>query len=207
MSRQPSPPGDFESSLSQVEQELMAALLHSDVIYPWNPAAPDADAYLDAQQQAFVLPEGEGMETKTSQFFDYLDQLWSSIAAVDASVQKIEAKLVKRFAVRVPRAILETISQTLCQSLSTSLSLADRLVECAQEVLPQWNVEDLQVLARPLAYAMRGMETEVIDAALRVVRPLSWTDLTEIEQARLSLAIARYALTQVTLDPETHSTF
>jgi hypothetical protein len=66
-----------------------------------------------------------------------------------------------------------------------------------QDCLPSWGEEDLQVLARPFAYAMRGSETEMLEVALRSVRCAEWADLSSIEQARLSLALARYALDQM----------
>ncbi|HAG81788.1 MAG TPA: hypothetical protein DCL61_11625 [Cyanobacteria bacterium UBA12227] len=70
----------------------------------------------------------------------------------------------------------------------------DRMIQCVEELLPNWAEDDLQVLARPLAYAMRGAEAETVELALGAVRPLDWTELSEIERARLSLAIARIAI-------------
>ena len=53
-----------------------------------------------------------------------------------------------------------------------------------------WAEDDLRVFARPLAYAMRG---EVAS------EPSSndWAALSEIEQAKLTLAIAKYAMEHV----------
>jgi hypothetical protein len=63
------------------------------------------------------------------------------------------------------------------------------MVQCVQELLPEWGEDVLQVWARPLASAMRGSEAEI-------ARPVEWDELSESERARLSLAVARYALRQ-----------
>jgi hypothetical protein len=74
-------------------------------------------------------------------------------------------------------------------------SLADQMVECVLDILPQWAEEDLQVLARPLAYAMRDIDSEGVELVTETKRP--WAQLSEIEQARVSLAVARYAISQL----------
>jgi hypothetical protein len=74
------------------------------------------------------------------------------------------------------------------------LALVDQLVESVQTVLTDWETDDLQVMARPLAFSMRGGQEEVLEVLLQSVRQTDWEALSELEQARLSLAIARYAL-------------
>ncbi len=81
--------------------------------------------------------------------------------------------------------------------LPVNLSLGEKLVRCVLALQPQWAEEDLQVLARPLAYAMRGNETAAIESTLAGVRHAPPAELTEIEQARLILAVAPYALTEL----------
>jgi hypothetical protein len=71
------------------------------------------------------------------------------------------------------------------------------MVECVLDILPQWAEEDLQVLARPLAYAMREVDSEGTQLAMATKRP--WAQLSEIEQARVSLAVARYAISQLAI--------
>jgi hypothetical protein len=71
------------------------------------------------------------------------------------------------------------------------------MVECVLDILPQWAEEDLQVLARPLAYAMREVDSEGAELVMATRRP--WAQLSEIEQARVSLAVARYAISQLAI--------
>ena len=76
-------------------------------------------------------------------------------------------------------------------------SLADQMVECVLDILPQWDEEDLQVLARPLAYAMRDADPEGVELVMATQR--LWAELSEIEQARVGLAVARYAISQLAI--------
>ena len=61
-----------------------------------------------------------------------------------------------------------------------------------QDLLPNWATEDLLVIARPYAYAMRG-DTGVNNID-NIVRPLAWTELSELERAKLTIAIAQAAI-------------
>ena len=55
----------------------------------------------------------------------------------------------------------------------------------------------MELLARPFAYAMRGNQMADVEFVLGELQFEEWTALSEIEQARMSLAIARYALSQL----------
>ena len=141
-------------------------------------------------------------------------------------VARIQTDLQQRFAARVPQDWLDAIAYQAHQAFLTQgfagaasgtadkgvgatdpnrldflkqsqKSMAQQLVQCVQELVPNWAEEDLIVLARPFAYAMRGTETEAVDSVLEKVQHQDWTALTEIEQARTGLAIARYALSQL----------
>ena len=95
---------------------------------------------------------------------------------------------------------LETIAHQALETIQTrgeeinNMSLAEQLVECVRVVLPDLAREDLQVLARPYAFAMRGNSSE---STLAGAENCQWTDLSDIERARVSLAIARYALAEL----------
>lgn len=193
------PDNGFISDLSQVQMELLQALCMDDQrIYPWNPMSLESEAYF-AQMEASGLNFQDWSEsevsTRSQQLFAHLDRLWESVSLVPVGVREA---LARQFANRVPVAVLEAIANKAQQVLSTPSSLADRLVECAQAAISELTVEDLQVLARPFAYAMRGSETDsVVEATLSKVRPVDWIELSELEQARMSLAIAHYALEQL----------
>lgn len=204
------------NSEAKVEQALWAALLQADgvsaswtadkplsdakftvaedpnakVSYVWNPAALESEPFFTALEQDFSLDDWEADEisTRSGAFFTQINQLWSTAT--------LQETLIQRFATRVPQQLLTAIATRAQQVLSSSVSLADQLVQCVQESLPNLAADDLYVLARPLAYAMRGNDAP-IEATLERVRSIEWDALSDVEQARLSLAIARYALAEL----------
>jgi hypothetical protein len=185
----------FEHSHFQAElDDLLDAVLSNDTPYPWNIADPGAANYLEKLEQEFSLdswPEAE-VTARSQDFFSRLDGIWAQTT--------LSQSLSQRFATWAPQNVLTAIVQQAQKVVASNLSLAEQLVQCVQQSLPNWDVDDLQVLARPLAYAMRGVETdtnEVVESTLKTVRPVTWEELSELEQARLSLSIARCALAQL----------
>lgn len=162
----------------------------SKISYPWNPSDPSAESFLLELEQEFSLNtwEDHDIAQRSQSFFSHLDALW---LATD-----LETTLAQKFA-WVPQALLAAIAQQAQKVVETSNSLADQLIQCVQDVLPSWTEDDLQVLARPLAYAMRSDAADVVDATINSVDAIAWSDLSETEQARMSLAIARYAIDQL----------
>lgn len=192
-------PIDFQYenySQSQARLELLEALTVCDAPYAWNPADPEAQAHLDAIEQEFMFEDvlGEELAERSALAVVRLEQLWSAVGATDSNLEKLRAALHEQFAAVVPLSWLDQIVASAREQSSTHLSLAERLVQCVTQLLPQWAPEDLQVLARPYAYAMRG---ESLESTRANQTHREWTDLSEIEKARLSLAIARCALTQL----------
>ena len=206
---------------AQAELELLQLILQeSTSCYPCNPAEPEAEAYFAALEQEVVKAGWieEDFAAPIQALAAQFDQLWKTVdgtrpdraetnsteinSAETNSTETITQRLFhteffQRFAAQVPQQMLDAIVQRAQQVLSSNLTLADQLVHAVQDCLPSWEEEDLQVLARPFAYAMRGSETEMLEVALRSVRCAEWTELSGIEQARLSLAIARYAIDQL----------
>ena len=162
----------------------------SKISYPWNPSDPSAESFLLELEQEFSLNtwEDHDIAQRSQSFFSHLDALW---LATD-----LKTTLAQKFA-WVPQALLAAIAQQAQKVVETSNSLADQLIQCVQDVLPSWTEDDLQVLARPLAYAMRSDAADVVDATINSVDAIAWSDLSETEQARMSLAIARYAIDQL----------
>jgi hypothetical protein len=155
---------------------------NSKIVYPWNPADAESESFFNSLEQKFsldVLSEIE-ISDRADAFFSHLDSLFAA--------PTLETSLAHKFAT-VPQSILNAIARQAQKLATSSASLADQLVLCVQEALPQWAEEDLQVLARPLAYSMRGEEQSV--------KSTDWAKLSETEQARLTLAIARYALKEI----------
>ena len=186
-----------EDVLSSVQGELLEALLHSEEeYYPWNPADPEAEVYFAQLESEFILDqwqEPEEIAQASQTLFNQLNQCWTSGLLAE---QQLQQSLTERFAHFVPEAWLEAIAYKAQQVVSTNLSLAEQLVQCVKPLLPNWAEDDLFVLARPLAYAMRGIESEPEADSIRT-RSVEWTELSSMEQVRLSLAVAHSALMQL----------
>ena len=181
----------FRDSETQAQMDLLATIVHTDVAYPWNPAQLESESYLTGLEEEFALSDSfsdSDIAQKSQVLFAQLEQVW-----LTAALQK---SLREKFA-RVPQDFLARIAQSVQNATVKYQSLADQMVECVLDILPQWAEEDLQVLARPLAYAMREVDSEGAQLALATKRP--WAQLSEIEQARVSLAVARYAISQLAI--------
>lgn len=189
---------------AQAELELLQLILHSDKAYPWNPAELEAESYFaDLEQEVAAAGWTEEEIAVQGQILStQFEQMWSTLPVAQDATRKVTEDLLQRFAAQIPQNLLEDIVQRARQVLSTNLSLADKLVSCVQELVPNWGEDDLLVLARPFAYAMRGAETEALESTLNAVQNSAWADLSSLEQARISLAIARYAISQLPSDSE-----
>ena len=179
----------FRDSQTQAQMELLATIVQTDVAYPWNPAQLESESYLTALEQEFALSDSfsdSDIALKSQVLFSQLEQVWLTTA--------LQKSLREKFA-RVPQDFLSSIAQSVQNATVKYQSLADQMVECVLDILPQWAEEDLQVLARPLAYAMRDVDSEGVELVMATNRP--WAQLSEIEQARVSLAVARYAISQL----------
>jgi hypothetical protein len=179
----------FCDSQTQAEMELLATIVQTDVAYPWNPAQLESESYLMGLEQEFALSDSfsdSDIAQKSQVLFAQLEQVWLA-----TNLQKC---LCEKFA-RVPQELLTSIAQSVRNATVKCQSLADQMVESVLDILPQWAEEDLQVLARPLAYAMREADVEGVELVMASRR--AWTELSEIEQARVSLAVARYAISQL----------
>jgi len=189
MAVQPNHPQHFQDSETQAELELLEVIVQADIPYPWNPAQSDSEAYFTDLEQEFAASDWlseQDLAHNSQRLFAQLNQLWS--------VTTLQKSLFEKFE-RVPEDLLTKIAESVQKVIVNYQSLAEQMVQSALEILPHWAEEDLQVLARPLAYAMRDTESEGMALDLAVGR--NWAELSEIEQARATLAIARYAISQL----------
>ena len=181
---------DGTEPLAQVQKAFLSIVMESEpIIYPWEPSQAGTEDYFAQQQQEFPLDNilaAAELETKSASLFSHLDQCWQSLAQGEVMKQG----LIDRFQ-GVPSAWLDAIATTAQEIHQQGYSLQDKLVNCVQSLLSQWSEEDLQVLARPLAYAMRGNEPE--EQTFTGV----WENLSPVEQARWGLAIAKVALQEM----------
>jgi hypothetical protein len=199
MINQPIPFKEREEALSQAQGELLEVLLQPEEdCYPWNPAEPEAEAYFAELEREFLLDswqDREEIQDRSQEFFEQLNQCWASPAAL--AIDPVTSELVERFATFVPQVKIEAIARRAQQAVSENLSLVEQLVSCVKPLLPNWAEEDLFVLARPWAYAMRGNPNTLGEVNLDTTRATEWSELSQMEQARLSLAIARSAIAQL----------
>ncbi len=209
---------NFNNSLSQTELDLLATLLEpEDNSYPWNPCDEDTTAYFNQLEEQFVMQDllDEELTTRCEGFHNQLDALWSKC---DTSEQlncntnttvavKLQKNLQKQFSNSMPSSWIGLIAQKAAEIINQKnqkQSITEQLIECVQAVLPSLEVDDIMVLARPLAYATRSGEPKKVESTLANFNKddnREWAALSEIEQAKAGLAVAYHALNQ--LDTQT----
>lgn len=190
---------------SQVELEFLEALLEpDDDTYPWNPADEESETYFfDLEEQNLMQDVLETELIPRSQaFYNQLDNLWSNYRQYKSCtspsfVNTLQEALHSSFGSHIPTNWLNRLSVKATEVFGSTESIPEKLIQCVQAVLPTWEAEDLLVLARPYAYAMRSSESQGVESVLDNVNNRDWTTLSEIEQAKASLAIAQYALTEL----------
>ncbi|KZL47910.1 hypothetical protein A2T98_20805 [Nodularia spumigena CENA596] len=200
----------FNALPSQVELELLEALLESeDAAYPWNPADDESEIYFSELEPQFAMQDelDEELTTKSLAFYDKLDSLWSEVLTNSnyechphqsvSVVDNLQVALNSAFAHSVPEGWLTAIANKAAETFASQQSIGEQLVHCVQSVLPAWDVDDLFVLARPFAYAMRSSESPEVMSSISKVKNRDWITLSEVEQAKVSVAIAYYAFKEL----------
>jgi hypothetical protein len=190
----------FPSTLnnsSVAEAELMDCLLASSTAnYLWNPSDPETADYYAESDSHFSLDDwsDDEISQRSQSFFASIQSCWET-----APVQELEqsplASLTAKFGARVPQQWLSKIAANVSSLANSSLEPVDQLVQSVQDLLSTWATDDLLVMARPYAYAMR-CDPGVTNPD-NIVRPLEWTELSEVERAKLTIAIAQYAIDRI----------
>lgn len=183
---------NHEDAVSGTQEELLEVLLQlEDKCYPWDPATLESEGFFADLERDLLLSDWQEsqqeIEIRSEALFDQMHSKWAALSV--SAADTLEQSLSERFANFIPQAWLVAIASRAHSVISTNLSLADQLVSCVKPLLPSWTDDDLLVLARPLAYAMRGNATPT--------RSVEWTELSQMEQVRLSLAVAHSALVQL----------
>jgi hypothetical protein len=187
---------------SNIDLEFLEALLEpEDATYPWNVADEASEAYFHDLELQFGLQEFSDSELITSadNFYQNLDIIWDQVTVIeDKNISKntvnyLQEALQNAFSV-IPGVLLTAIAQKATEVFILEQSASEKLMECVQALLPSWETDDLLVLARPFAYAMRSSEPHTLTSIIRDVEHRDWANLSEIEQAKITLAIADYAL-------------
>lgn len=211
---------DLNHLPSQVELEFLAALLEpDDQTYPWNPADEESEGYFIQREQQFPMQDvlEEELEMRSNAFYNQLDLLWSDYKHYNCNtnsfaVTTLQETLSKSFASHIPTDWLKVIARKAVEIFDSKQSaveifnpkelMREQLIQCVQSLLPTCQVEDLLVLSRPLTYAMRGQELPNLQYVLETFGDRNWTSLSEIEQAKVSLAVAHYAFGQLELSEQ-----
>ncbi len=193
---------------SPTDLELLSTLLEvEDNTYPWNPADEYSEEYFSEIEKQFVMQDvlDEEITERSRSFYNRLDNLWSQ--NFNTSYYKCNTKssvainlkesLLSAFATQIPQEWLEKIALEATNTFKSRESLGEQLVKCVQAVLPQWATEDLNVMARPYAFAMRDGKTPSTKSALKSLKERNWSALSEVEQARVSLMVAYQALQEL----------
>jgi hypothetical protein len=198
--------------MNSVQLELLEALLDSeDINYPWNPADSETEDFFREVELNFESKLGMSdflnaeLPARSQAFHEHLDCLWSNVATNQHYkcntkiniIASLKESLQVAMISRVPQNWIEMIAEKAAEIFSPTKSMGEQLALCAKAVLPNLGTEDLLVLARPYSYAMRNSETQSLESALNKVGEHEWKNLSEIEQARVSLAVAYYALRQL----------
>lgn len=193
MANPTSPNGDKDNSAtSSAQAELLQTVLESEQ-YPWLPGTGEADPLEAAGLEMEISDESaqQGWNALSAQ----LNQMW-------AEQTPLQAALMGKFAGRLPVAMIEQIGNKAQQLASdgqaTGLTMLDQMVTCVQDVMGTMATTDLQVFGRPMALAMRSTSSdEILEATIQSIRSVEWEALSPIEQAKLSLAVARYAISEI----------
>jgi hypothetical protein len=174
------------------ETELVYRLFSSEEeiqLYPWNPAELEAEAYYIAQEKEFNMDDWSVAELQQSSdsFFTKLGACWPN--------QDLLQALRQKFAARIPQEWLEKVA---AEATKVADQAGNQLVSCVRELLPAWEEDDLLVLARPYSYAMR---CDPAPADLdNLARSIDWSELSAMEQAKLTVLASKYALEQLDKD-------
>lgn len=177
------------SAENLAQQEMLQSILTTQDPYPWLPAEASnyfTEATIAGDELALSDEEAQlGWQAFSAQ----LDAFWGETS--------VQTALAKRFARRLSQDVIDQITAKTVQVVNSGRPLAEQLIACVRDTLTGWDDTDLQVMARPLAHAMRGQE-EILDATINSVRDIEWESLSSMEQARISLAAARWAIDYVT---------
>jgi hypothetical protein len=185
------------SNPSEAEAELMDCLLASSTAsYPWNPEDPDTTDYYAESDSQFSLDDWSDDEIgeRSQSFFASIQSCWNKPTSIELEVSPLAA-LTAKFGARVPQQWLSKIAANVSSLATSNLEPVEQLVQSVQDLLSNWATDDLLVMARPYAYAMRC--NPGVDNPDNIVRPLDWAELSEVEQAKLTILIAQYEIERI----------
>jgi hypothetical protein len=199
---------DLNSQILNIQDELLLAILDSEetIEYPWNPG--ESEEYLTMLEDNYFRNDddflSQEINSRSQNFYNHLDSLWEKLPASlppqsikNKVLTKVQNTLNVNFGASIPQGWLNTIAKKAADIFQEQQTTSQQLVECVQAVLPNWSSDDLLVMARPFAYNMRNKQPQNFESLLGKVENLDWKNLSTIEQARVSLAVAHFALKEL----------
>jgi hypothetical protein len=175
---------------SEVRTQLIDSLLAEPTInYPWNPTEPNtADYYLQSDLH-FSLDDWADAELaqRSRSFFAKIQSCWENAPTPELELSPLAA-LISKFGTRVPQQWLSQIAANVTSLAASNLEPIEHLVQSVQDLLPNWETDDLLVMARPYTYAMRG------NPHVDKIEDLDWVELSQLERAKLTILIAQFAI-------------
>lgn len=202
-------PNSASDPAMAAEQDLLAAILNPDPAYPWQPVATGAEGYLShLEAELEALADGDldatiaaGWQTLAAQMTTQMNAAQSATQSLPQVTPELDLTAVtpvlnqlRQFQERMPSGLLQSLATSATTLVRSGQPLIDQLVHCVGDVLPGWDLDDLAVLARPLAYSLRDGRGEILELNLRAIPATEWESLSNLEQARLTLTIASVAL-------------
>jgi hypothetical protein len=187
-------PQSIPNNPSEAEAALMDCLLASPTSnYPWDPADRDSADYYTETDRQFSFDDWSETEIveKSQSFFTKVQACWADSSSPEPVLTTLEA-LTAKFGTRVPQQWLSKIASGVGTIATSNLEPVEQLVQSVKDLLSNWATDDLLVMARPYAYAMR-CDTGVNNPE-NIVRSLDWHELSELERAKLTILIAQYAI-------------
>jgi hypothetical protein len=193
------------------EHDLLATILHAESAYPWQPLAPEAEGYLTGLESEFDALADDDLNTAIAAGWQTLAaQITTQMNGAQVAAQSTPGlglaaatsvlDQLRQFQGRLPGELLQSLATSATTLARSGQPLIDQLVQCVGDILPGWNIDDLAVLARPLAYSLRDGRGEILELNLRAIPATEWASLSDLEQARLTLTIASVALKAAEID-------
>lgn len=178
---------------SSSEADLFKLLLQADhladqensIPYLWDPQSLETETYLQSIEQ------------------DWPEDIVADYETIAPSLNKAlnitpTDLLLDRFS-GIPESIVHHILTHVKFTGLELLSISEQLLYCVQDLFPGWAIEDLQVLARPYAYAFRsgsGVTPASPQTPPHSIEAIEWSKLSDLEQIRLCFQISKAALEQ-----------
>jgi hypothetical protein len=183
---------------SSPEADLLKLLLQANHLpdqegstpYHWDPRSLETEAYLQSLEQAWP-------EDIVADYAAIAPTLHKALKISPISSTTSDTLLIEQFP-GIPQAIVQHIMAQVKGTGLELLSLAEQLLHCVQDLFPGWGIEDLQVLARPYAYAFRSGAPSI--ASRSAEEAIEWNKLSDMEQIRLCFQLSKAALEAKTED-------